>query len=97
MSGDADGEGEGGFSSRARPSWIEILIKKYTSHTDPVESTASSPSTSNQPTPTSSSSSFAAILPAPPVGKFAAFLSCCVTLQIDCIRSEEAAIIEVPD
>lgn len=33
--------------------------------------------------------------PLPPLGSFAAFLSCCVTEQIDCTRSEEAALHEV--
>lgn len=33
----------------------------------------------------------------PPVGTFAAFLSCCVTEQIDCTKSEELALHEVCD
>jgi hypothetical protein len=92
VSEDADGEGdgEGGFSSRPRPAWIEVLINKYASYESPSPQAAVGMSSM-----ASDCSAIPGAIAAPPVGKFAAFLSCCVTLQIDCTRSEEVALIEV--
>jgi hypothetical protein len=64
-----------------RPRWLETLITKYQNQ---------APATAAPKMPLSGTS-FAL----PPVGSFAAFLSCCVTEQIDCTKSEETALREV--
>jgi hypothetical protein len=63
-----------------RPRWLETLISKYQNHISAAGSKMPLPGTP-------------CVLP--PVGSLATFLSCCVTEQIDCTKSEEAALREV--
>lgn len=107
---EGDHDGEGGFSSRPRPQWIETLIRKYAQHNNTCASVPPTQQESSSSTvapndgssssistaaSTLSPSSFASEVPAPSVGRLACFLSCCVTCQIDCTRAEEEALIEV--
>lgn len=68
-------------NSLPRPKWLEILLQKYINRQTPTSGTTSS----------STKNSFVL----PPIGTFSSFLSCCVTEQIDCVKIEYDALVEV--
>lgn len=79
-SGDCDSDMPSTADYLPRPRWLETLITKYQNQAPAAAS--------KMPL---SGTSYAL----PPLGSFAAFLSCCVTEQIDCTKSEDAALNEV--